>query len=59
VSLDGEFHDVQAGDFIYVPEKVFHGFETLDEPCEFYSIQSPPIYPVGEPADITFSNPGA
>lgn len=59
VSLDGEVHDVRAGDFIYVPEKVFHGFETLDEPCEFYSIQSPPIYPVGEPADITFANPSA
>lgn len=56
VSLDGEFHSVKSGDFIYVPEKVFHGFETLDEPCEFYSIQSPPIYPVGEPADIVFAN---
>ena len=56
VSLDGEFHDVKAGDFIYVPEKVFHGFETIDEACEFYSIQSPPIYPVGEPADIVFAN---
>lgn len=55
VSLDGELHDVKAGDFIYVPEKVFHGFETRDEPCEFYSIQSPPIYPVGEPADIVFA----
>jgi len=56
VSLDGEFHDVKAGDFIYVPEKVFHGFETIDDACEFYSIQSPPIYPVGEPADIVFAN---
>lgn len=56
VDLEGEKRTVQAGDFIYVPPKVFHGFETKTEPCEFYSIQSPPIYPVGEPADITFSD---
>ena len=41
--LDEQRFRVRAGERLYVPCGVFHGFETQEEPLVFISIQSPPI----------------
>jgi quercetin dioxygenase-like cupin family protein len=54
VTLDDVAHEVKAGDHLYVPPRVFHGFATNNDACVFYSIQCPPIYPTDGKVDIGF-----
>lgn len=55
VILEGEPFPVQAGDTIYIPAGVSHGFTTADEAVVLLSVQSPPIYPERHSPDIYFN----
>jgi mannose-6-phosphate isomerase-like protein (cupin superfamily) len=55
VILDGQQYQARAGDTIYIPPGVSHGFRTPDEAVVLLSVQSPPIYPEDRAPDITFS----
>jgi quercetin dioxygenase-like cupin family protein len=54
VTLDGENYPAGAGDTIYIPPGVSHGFSTPDEDVVLLSVQSPPIYPEDHAPDIQF-----
>jgi mannose-6-phosphate isomerase-like protein (cupin superfamily) len=55
VTLDGKNYLVGAGDTIYIPHGVSHGFSTPNEDVVLLSVQSPPIYPEDTAPDIKFS----
>jgi quercetin dioxygenase-like cupin family protein len=40
--IDGEDHDVRAGDMVFIPAKVFHSFKALSERLKLLVIYSPP-----------------
>jgi quercetin dioxygenase-like cupin family protein len=54
VTLEGENYLVGAGDTIYIPQGVSHGFSTPNEDVVLLSVQSPPIYPDDTAPDIKF-----
>jgi quercetin dioxygenase-like cupin family protein len=54
VTLDDNTSRVRAGDTIYIPAGVSHGFSTPDETLVLLSVQSPPIYPEDSMPDIYF-----
>ena len=56
VTLDGEKYPVGAGDTIYIPAGVSHGFHTTDADVVLLSVQSPPIYPEDQAPDIRFGS---
>ncbi len=56
VILDGKHLRVKAGDTIYIPAGISHGFSTPDEAVVLLSVQSPPIYPEQSSPDIHFSH---
>ena len=55
VTLDGKQFPTRAGDTIYIPSGVSHGFSTPETEVELLSVQSPPIYPEESAPDITFA----
>jgi mannose-6-phosphate isomerase-like protein (cupin superfamily) len=54
VTLDGRQFPVRAGDTIYIPPGMSHGFSTPKTAVELLSVQSPPIYPEDSAPDIKF-----
>lgn len=54
VTLDDKNYWVRAGDTLYVPPGVSHGFSTPNEEVALLSVQSPPIYPEDCSPDIQF-----
>jgi quercetin dioxygenase-like cupin family protein len=56
VTLDGKNYLVGAGDTIYIPPGVSHGFSTPGEDVVLLSVQSPPIYPEDSAPDIRFGS---
>lgn len=58
VRLDDKLFSVKAGDTVYIPAGVSHGFTTADEAVVLLSVQSPPIYPEQSLPDIHFGSDG-
>lgn len=56
VTLDDTPYPVRAGDTIYIPAGVSHGFHTPDQEVVLLSVQSPPIYPEDSTPDIQFKS---
>ncbi|MBD3887543.1 cupin domain-containing protein [Phormidium tenue FACHB-886] len=56
VTLDNHRSRVRAGDTIYIPAGVSHGFSTPDEAIALLSVQSPPIYSNQRMPDIHFDS---
>lgn len=56
VRLNDKLFSVKAGDTIYIPAGVSHGFTTADEAVILLSVQSPPIYSEQSQPDIHFSH---
>ncbi|MBW4422862.1 MAG: cupin domain-containing protein [Myxacorys californica WJT36-NPBG1] len=56
VTLENRNYWVRAGDTIYVPAGVSHGFSTPNEDVVLLSVQSPPIYREEKAPDINFSS---
>ena len=54
VTLNGENYPVGAGDTLYIPPRISHGFSTPNEDIVLLSVQSPPIYPENNVPDIKF-----
>jgi uncharacterized protein len=55
-TLDNHHARVCAGDAIYIPAGMSHGFSTPDEAIALLSVQSPPIYSDQNMPDIHFGN---
>jgi quercetin dioxygenase-like cupin family protein len=56
VTLDNHHAHVRAGNTIYIPAGVSHGFSTPNEAIALLSVQSPPIYSDQSMPDIHFDN---